>query len=132
MESKGSVIFDIQEGMVMLGYDKSESFGFPETMLEDKKLFSRFKEILENPAVNKSGHDVKVFVRWALERGIVPQGFVFDSKLAAYLLSADVKVYLLERLFYLEFERDMDPEPLKRPANIPMQKKRYEPMLKKF
>lgn len=131
LESKGSVTLDIQEGLVLLGFDKAAALGFPETML-DGKVKAKFKKILESPEIKKSGHDVKAFSRWAIERGMMPQGFDFDTKLAAYLLSLDVKDYLLERLYYFEFEKDMAAEPLKRPAYINMLRERYQPLLKKF
>jgi DNA polymerase-1 len=137
---RDEVIIDIQQGLVILGFsarggpasggDVPESFGFPETILKDGATFSRFKKILENFEIGKAGHDVKMVSRWALERGITPAGFTFDTRLAAYLLNLEVKDYLLERLFFLEFARDMDIEPLKRSAYIAMLRERYELKLK--
>lgn len=131
-ESKGEVIIDIHNGLVMLGFDSKESFGFPETMLKEGSLMVQFGKILTNPDIKKSGYDVKMICRWALERGIVPAGFIFDIKLSAYLLSLEVKDFLLERLFFLEFKKDMDLELVKRPAYIAMLKESYESKLKEF
>jgi DNA polymerase-1 len=129
-ESQNKIILDIQEGMVMFGFGTTEAFGFPETLFKNKKLLTQFKSILESPALGKIGHDIKRVGRWALGHGITLAGCSFDTRLAAYLLSIDVKDFLLERLYFVEFDKDLDPEPLKRPAYIAMLQKRYEPKLK--
>ena len=123
---------DINQGMVLFGHDTKRAYGFSETLLEEATFLARFSQILIDPLISKIGHDVKAISRWALEKGIKPAGFTFDTKLAAYLLNLDVKDFLLERLFFLEFEKDLDPEPLKRPVYIAMLKERYESKLKKF
>ncbi len=149
IESKKETVVDIQQGMVMLGLitypakggHATQCVGFPETLLKNGSLSARFNKIMSDPAISKIGHDVKAVCRWTLDRGMKPVGFTFDTKLAAYLLNADVKDFLLERLYYLEFEKparpgdsghsggDMDPNPLKRPAYIALLKERYEPKL---
>ncbi len=42
----------------------------------------------------------------------------FDTKLAAYLLNSDIKDYDLDRIYFVEFNKNIDPNPLKRPAYI--------------
>ncbi len=132
IESKKDVALDVQEGMVMIGLDTKEAVGFPETLLDDAKLSTRFNMILSNPDIKRIGHDAKKFIHWALARGMTAPEFSFDTKLAAFLLNSEVKDYLLERLFYLELERDMGPEPIKRPVYIRMLKEHYEPRLRDF
>ena len=131
-QTKKEIIIDVQQGMVAFGYGTIQTFGFPETLLKDKKLHAQLKSILENPAIGKIGHDIKMVCRWALGHDISITVVVFDSRLSAYILSLDVKDYLLERLYYLEFATEPDPEPLKRPAYIAMLRERYEPKLKEF
>ncbi|MEK7645993.1 MAG: DNA polymerase I [Patescibacteria group bacterium] len=123
---------DINQGMVLFGFDTKQTYGFYETLLKEATLLARFGQILADPSVSKIGHDVKAISCWALEKGIKPTEFTFDTKLAAYLLNLEVKDYLLERLFFLEFGRDMDSEPLKRPAYVAMLRERYEPKLNEF
>ncbi len=132
IESRKMAIVDVQEGMVLLGFDAKRAYAFPETFLEDAKFLARFGATLGNLSIAKIGHDVKLFCRWALEKGLQPAGFTFDTKLAAYLLNLEVKDFLLERLFFLEFKKDLNPEPLKRPAYIAMLQERYEAKLKEF
>jgi len=142
IESVGSVALDIQNGVVMLGLSAKGGpasggdipivLGFPETILKDENLLAHFGKIISNPDIVKVAHDAKMISRWALEQGIESADFAFDTKLAAYLLNSEVKDFLLERLFFAEFGRDMDSEPLKRPAYILMLKERYEAKLKEF
>ncbi len=132
IELKKDVTLDFQEGMVMAAWDTKESIGFPETLLDEAKLLTRFNMMLSNPEISRSGHDVKKFIHWVLARGMNAPEFSFDTKLAAFLLNSEVKDYLLERLFYLELERDMGTEPVKRPVYIRMLKNHYEPKLKEY
>src|SRR5260221_14176511 len=118
--------------MVMLGMSTEECIGFPETLLDEAKLSTRFNMILGNPDIKQSGHGVKKFIHWAMARGMTVPEFAFDTKLAAFLLNSEVKDYLLERLFYLELERDMGTEPIKRPAYIRMLMEHYAPKLKEY
>ena len=130
MESRNELVIDVQQGLVIFGYDGVESFGFPETALDGDDVSRRFKAILENPSIKKIGHDTKAVARWGLELGISVAGFSFDTKLAAFLLNSDIKDYALERLYFLECEKDIDPEPLKRTAYISLLKAKYEKKLK--
>ena len=53
---------------------------------------------LLSPGVKKAGHNVKDLQRALLERGLSPEGWVFDTALAAYLLDATAGGYELEGL----------------------------------
>jgi len=136
LESADEVVLDIHLGIVLLRFSDKDgivsSQGFPETILKDGNVLTQFGKIISNPNIKKIGHDIKMIYRWALEKGITPAGFVFDTKLAAYLLNSEVKDFLLERLFFLEFGRDMGPEPLKRLGYIDMLKEHYEMKLREF
>ncbi|MDP4001543.1 MAG: DNA polymerase I [bacterium] len=143
LESADEVVLDIHLGIVLLRFSDKDgivsSQGFPETILKDGNVLTQFDKIISNPNIKKIGHDIKMIYRWALEKGlpagrqgITPAGFVFDTKLAAYLLNSEVKDFLLERLFFLEFGRDMGPEPLKRLEYIDMLKEHYEMKLREF
>lgn len=129
VEQHRSVILDIQSGLIIGGFEDGEPFGFPETVLNGSAVSARFKSILENPAIGKIGHDVKAIYRWALDRGITPAGLVFDTRLAAHLLYSEIRDFALERLYFSEFNEDMNPEPLRRPEAIAKLKKRYSAKL---
>jgi len=51
-----------------------------------------------DPAIKKATHGLKPLCRALLEEGIEPAGFVFDSEVAAYLLSPTDGSYELEKL----------------------------------
>ncbi len=50
------------------------------------------------PDIKKTAHGVKALCRRALEEGITPGGFVFDTEVAAYLLAPTDGSYDLEKL----------------------------------
>jgi len=136
LESANEVVVDIHLGVVLVRFSDKDgivsSQGFPETLLKDGTILAQFGKVISNPNIKKIGHDIKMICRWALEKGITPAGFIFDTKLAAYLLNSEVKDFLLERLFFLEFGRDMEPEPLKRLEYIGMLREHYETKLREF
>ncbi|MEK9158300.1 MAG: DNA polymerase I [Patescibacteria group bacterium] len=132
LNGKDLIIIDIQNGVLMLSDNNKSTFGFSETLLKDKQIKSKLKDLLEDSKIGKVGHDVKKLSRWALERGIMPVGFAFDTRLAGYILNSEVKDYLLERLFFVEFQKDVDPESLNRLEAISQLRERYEPKLKEF
>ena len=56
--------------------------------------------------ISKNAHDVKTLLSRLLERGIRGEGFVFDTALAAYLLSPTDGSYELEKLGLTYFKRE--------------------------
>ncbi len=110
---KDEFVVDIQQGLIVFGH-QGKSFGFPETALESKNVSQKLRQLMEDPAIRKVGHDLKLLSRWCLEHGFSPAGLSFDTKLAAYIINSDIKDFLLERLYFMEFNQDIDPEPLKR------------------
>ena len=61
--------------------------------------------------VKKAAHEVKELTRALLESGVEPDGFVFDTALAAYLLDSTAGSYELPRLFAAAFHEEL-PKPL--------------------
>ena len=61
---------------------------------------------LFDPAIQKVGHNIKDLQRALLSLGVEPEGWVFDTALAAYLLDATAGSYELNRLcvMYCGFE----------------------------
>ena len=62
--------------------------------------------------VNKVGHDVKDVIRVCLEHGLETDGWVFDTALAAYLISPTDSNYYIARIseYYCSFTPGVDSE----------------------
>ena len=71
--------------------------------------------------IRKVGHNIKDTMRALLERGVDPEGYIFDTALAAYLLDATAGSYDLQRLFVTYFN-----EELPRPAHL--EKEAFAPL----
>ena len=63
---------------------------------------------LFGPAVKKVTHGVKELCRALLDEGIEPEGFVFDTELAAYLLDPTAGSYELRRLAMSYFKKEVE------------------------
>lgn len=122
-------VLDYLNGVLMVATNTKDVLGFPETSLSDKKVLTALKDLLEDPNVGIVAHDSKPLCRWALKQGIKPVGFSFDLKLAAFVINSDTRDYTLERLYFMEFGRDMSPEPLARPAAICELKEQFQKRL---
>ena len=56
------------------------------------------KALFSDPAIKKVSHGIKELCRTLLSEGITPDGFVFDTEVAAYLLAPTDGSYELEKL----------------------------------
>ena len=56
------------------------------------------QDFFSDPAIKKVTHGLKGLCRALLEEGIAPDGFIFDTEVAAYLLSPTDGSYALEKL----------------------------------
>jgi DNA polymerase I len=68
---------------------------------------AELKPILENPAIKKSGHNIKYDLRVLRAHGIDMQGIEFDSMIASYLLNPGTRQHNLDALTFseLNFEK---------------------------
>lgn len=57
-----------------------------------------FIKTLMSPGVKKISENIKDTMRLVLEKGIEPEGFIFDTALAAYLLDSTIRDYSSESL----------------------------------
>lgn len=64
---------------------------FPAVQSEAKKLLERFKPVFENPAIGKTGQNIKYDLAILARYGITLNGTLFDTMLAHYLLEPDQK-----------------------------------------
>ena len=63
---------------------------------------------LFGPRVNKVTHGAKELCRALLDEGIEPQGFIFDTELAAYLLDPTAGNYELRKLVVSYFKKEVE------------------------
>ena len=64
--------------------------------------------VLFGPTVKKAAHGVKELCRALLDEGVEPEGFVFDTELAAYLLDPTAGSYELRRLAMSWFKKELE------------------------
>ena len=62
------------------------------------ECYNEFLKKLFGPSIKKASHGVKGLCRALLEEGVTPDGFVFDTEVAAYLLAPTDGSYELEKL----------------------------------
>ena len=63
---------------------------------------------LFGPKVRKAAHGVKELCRALLDEGIEPEGFIFDTELAAYLLDPTAGNYELRKLAMSYFKKELE------------------------
>src|SRR3989344_3251886 len=100
-------------------------------VIEDKDLFKTTEDIFEGDGIFKIGHDFKETVKFLLRYGIELNGSCFDTKLAAYLLSSDLKDYSLDRIYFDEFQKNISEDSTKKPIFIAKLKEKQSERLKK-
>ena len=77
----------------------NEADGCAAVFFADKlECYNDFLKGLFAPDIRKVAHGVKGLCRALLEEGITPEGFVFDTEVAAYLLAPTDGSYELEKL----------------------------------
>ena len=86
--------------VVCVEWSPSQTEGCAAVFFADK--FEGYNAFLKNffsdPSIKKVTHGLKNLCRALLEEGITPAGFVFDTEVAAYLLSPTDGSYELEKL----------------------------------
>ncbi len=70
-----------------------------------------FSDIIEDKKILKIGYDLKPILKLILENKLEPDGIEFDIRVASYILNSDIKDYSLEKLYYLEFEKNPPIDP---------------------
>ena len=72
--------------------------------------YNEFLNVFFSDRVKKISHDVKPLMNRLLGEGLSTEGFVFDTALAAYLLSPTDGSYLLDKLFVSYFNSEIQPQ----------------------
>ncbi|MDP3763475.1 MAG: DNA polymerase, partial [bacterium] len=137
IETERSFAFDISDSVVVFAFDpvrgrEGSQRASASNGVDGNKTFvvnletvkDKIQLVFEDEKIKKTGHDLKELSKTLLKKGIHVSGLDFDTKLAAYLLNSDIKDYDLDRIYFVEFNKNIDPNPLKRPA--------YAIELKKF
>jgi len=110
---------DVFENSISFALDPKECFSVLfEYFLKNEELKSHLKAILENPKINKTGHDFKAISKHLLGMGTHIEGISFDSKIAMYLLNSDLRDYSLDKIYFIELKQNMDQDQKKRPGFI--------------
>ncbi len=118
LKKQKSFALDIEQDFLNVALDAKECFSISFDNLKSADLHDSLKDILEDKKIKKSGHDTKMVSKYLLGKGIHLEGVDFDSRLAAYLMNADLKDYSLEKVYFNELKKNIDPDLKKRPGFI--------------
>lgn len=77
--------------------DKTFYIDLKEKEKEDEFL-KEFKDIFEDPAIKKYGHDLKSLIVYFKNKGIQLKGLVFDTMIAAYIVNPSKDTYKVSEL----------------------------------
>ncbi len=73
---------------------------------EDCEAYDEALGIIFSPKIRKISHETKELMGTLLDRGLSPEGFLFDTAIAAYLLAPTDGSYDLDRLAETYYPRD--------------------------
>lgn len=104
-------IFAVSVGSQLL------NIAWPE-IARDEELLKAFKEIFNSQHILKIGHDFKKSAKFLLGYGVELGGPGFDTKLAAYLLNSGRKDFSLDKVYFEEFQENLDGDFKKTPVFI--------------
>ena len=68
--------------------------------------YNKLLRLVFSPDIKKISHSVEDLMGLLMKESLSPEGFIFDTELAAYLLDATGSDYSLQRLSQTYFERD--------------------------
>ncbi len=110
---------DVADDRISFALDPKECFLVSfEYFLKNTDLRLNLKSVLENPKINKAGHDFKFISKYLLGKGIHVEGIGFDSKIAEYLINSDLRDYSLDKIYFTELKQNMDSDRKKRPGFV--------------
>ena len=102
LAKKEKELFLLSEGKELLFLAGQESY-----LLKEWGSTSFLNEIFLDEDIALIGHDVKAISRLLLENSFEMPKWLFDTKIAYYLLNSDARDYSLSRIYYQEFSRDL-------------------------
>ena len=116
VKSDGKMIFDMDGEFINIlltdirqtsDAEKCKNISWP-AVVGSEVLLKNFREIFKDEKILKISHDFKKTAKFLLNYGIELGGPGFDTKLAAYLLNSDLKDYSLDRVYFNEFQEDIN------------------------
>jgi DNA polymerase-1 len=78
----------------------------------------KIKEILENPAILKVGHNIKFDIKWARQHGVQTKGKIFDTMVAAHMLDENRPSNGLKELLLLYSDMGRYSEPMEKAREL--------------
>jgi len=104
-ETTGLDPFSVKLLGVSFSWQEGTAYYLPTVSQLEVRGFSleSLREILENPAIKKIGHNIKYDFEVLEKHGIRLQGISFDTMVAAYLLNPGKRTYGLDLLVFTEF-----------------------------
>lgn len=131
LDNRKEIIFSLNNDFLNILFEgKVASIIWP-AIVGSKRLLQDFKSIFENKEVTKIGHDLKETAKFLLGYNIELAGPIFDTRLAAYLLSSDRKDYSLGRIYFEEFQEEIVSDSKNTPFYIYKLRERQSGRLKK-
>jgi len=79
------------------------------TQLKKDDVIKTLKVIFEDPKIGKIGHNIKFDVEMLMRQGLEPQGIIFDTMVAAFLINSLGRSQSLDDLAYNELGIEMIP-----------------------
>ena len=80
--------------------------------LNNYKVFKKdVQTLIESQKILKIGHDLKPVLKVLLAQDTHPDGIDFDTKIAVYLLHSDIKDYSLDKMYFMEMDKNIPDNP---------------------
>lgn len=88
---------------ISFSWQDNEAYYLPQQLTTNNlQLTTKLKNILENPAIKKIGHNIKFDLEVLQTAGFDLQGIVFDTMIASYLLNPGTRQHNLDNLAFTE------------------------------
>lgn len=97
---------------IAVEWEISEQLGRA-AFVHQTRVGERYNEFLRRffgPEIKKVSHDVKPLIKQLLEEGLPAEGFVFDTAIAAYLISPTDGSYEIDKLFLSNYNCEIQPQ----------------------
>lgn len=83
------------------------------------KNINDLKDIFEDENILKCSYDLKIFYILAKEAGILPKNFMFDIRIAGYLLNSTTNLYSIPNLMKMYLDKEVEePEKVNEQINL--------------
>lgn len=94
---------------ISFSWKENEGYFVGLPIIEDKEIFGKLKKLLEDPNIQKIGHNLKYDYAILKLAGIVINPISFDTMVASYLTNAGTRQHKLDTIAFNEFAYRMVP-----------------------